>query len=464
MEDNQLNKGDCEVKKGGAVWSKKPLNEVVGVSVMGGDDDAWPSLDAGAKAALKSPSSDSLTGLSDSSLQVTGNSSSLLHKPEPVKNMNPATVTNHVAASVQKPAKRGGGSSGVYVSNGGVSKQLPASQELKVEVANNSTSGKPATVAVESHTKESAHKESPKGGTGSQPNSVNNDHHHQRNAYRRGNGGQHPRGDGSYHHNYAGKVDQNQGRDNQEWNQHRNYNNRYNNMQPQRGNNRRGGYMRPAVHNSAPFVHPPMPVPMRPFANNVMYPDVGPAMIYVQGPAPFVGPFPAPVYYSAPDPIALWHTNIVNQIEYYFSNENLVKDTYLRSKMDEQGWVSVSLIAGFKKVTALTNNVDVILDVMRHSTIVEVQDDKIRRRNDWKKWLMPPTVSGMTSRSLSQDSLTSQLQGIALDGATFKNEAHVESFSSRSSSSGEFSSQFQQVGGGDHRSSHHSGFERAAVV
>lgn len=463
MEDNQLNKGDCEVKKGGAVWSKKPLNEVVGVSVMGGDD-AWPSLDAGAKAAVKSPSSDSLTGLSDSSLQVTGNSSSLLHKPEPVKNMNPATVTNHVAASVQKPAKRGGGSSGVYVSNGGVSKQLPASQELKVEVANNSTSGKPATVAVESHTKESAHKESPKGGTGSQPNSVNNDHHHQRNAYRRGNGGQHPRGDGSYHHNYAGKVDQNQGRDNQEWNQHRNYNNRYNNMQPQRGNNRRGGYMRPAVHNSAPFVHPPMPVPMRPFANNVMYPDVGPAMIYVQGPAPFVGPFPAPVYYSAPDPIALWHTNIVNQIEYYFSNENLVKDTYLRSKMDEQGWVSVSLIAGFKKVTALTNNVDVILDVMRHSTIVEVQDDKIRRRNDWKKWLMPPTVSGMTSRSLSQDSLTSQLQGIALDGAAFKNEAHVESFSSRSSSSGEFSSQFQQVGGGDHRSSHHSGFERAAVV
>ena len=46
--------------------------------------------------------------------------------------------------------------------------------------------------------------------------------------------------------------------------------------------------------------------------------DVGPAMIYVQGPAPVVGPFPAPVYYSAPDPISLWHTNIVNQIEYYF--------------------------------------------------------------------------------------------------------------------------------------------------
>ncbi|GJU04626.1 heat shock cognate 70 kDa protein-like protein [Tanacetum coccineum] len=30
--------------------------------------------------------------------------------------------------------------------------------------------------------------------------------------------------------------------------------------------------------------------------------DVGPAMIYVQGPAPFVGAFAAPVYYSHPDP------------------------------------------------------------------------------------------------------------------------------------------------------------------
>lgn len=32
------------------------------------------------------------------------------------------------------------------------------------------------------------------------------------------------------------------------------------------------------------------------------------------------------------------------------SDENLIKDTYLRQKMDEQGWVPISLIAGFKKV------------------------------------------------------------------------------------------------------------------
>lgn len=35
----------------------------------------------------------------------------------------------------------------------------------------------------------------------------------------------------------------------------------------------------------------------------------------------------------------------------YCSNENLVKDTYLRSNMDEQGWVPISLIAGFNRVS-----------------------------------------------------------------------------------------------------------------
>nr|KAJ0214793.1 hypothetical protein LSAT_V11C400212970 [Lactuca sativa] len=57
---------------------------------------------------------------------------------------------------------------------------------------------------------------------------------------------------------------------------------------------------------------------------------------------------PPPMFFAVPDPSL--HARIVTQIDYYFSNENLVKDTYLRQNMDEQGWVPVSLIAGFKKV------------------------------------------------------------------------------------------------------------------
>lgn len=33
------------------------------------------------------------------------------------------------------------------------------------------------------------------------------------------------------------------------------------------------------------------------------------------------------------------------------SNENLIRDTYLRQNMDEHGWVPVALIAKFRKVS-----------------------------------------------------------------------------------------------------------------
>ncbi|KAI3786572.1 hypothetical protein L1987_40342 [Smallanthus sonchifolius] len=40
---------------------------------------------------------------------------------------------------------------------------------------------------------------------------------------------------------------------------------------------------------------------------------------------------------------------LIRCLSFFASNENLVRDTYLRRNMDEQGWVSVSLIAGFNK-------------------------------------------------------------------------------------------------------------------
>ncbi len=42
--------------------------------------------------------------------------------------------------------------------------------------------------------------------------------------------------------------------------------------------------------------------------------------------------------------------NLQSQIEFYFSDENLANDIYLRSKMDAIGCCSMELIAGFKRV------------------------------------------------------------------------------------------------------------------
>lgn len=49
--------------------------------------------------------------------------------------------------------------------------------------------------------------------------------------------------------------------------------------------------------------------------------------------------------------------------EYYFSTENLERDFFLRRKMDQQGFLPVSLIASFRRMQALTTNAALILEV-----------------------------------------------------------------------------------------------------
>jgi la-related protein 1 len=48
---------------------------------------------------------------------------------------------------------------------------------------------------------------------------------------------------------------------------------------------------------------------------------------------------------------------LVNQIEYYFSMDNLCKDIFLRSKMDDQGFIPISVIANFNRVSTLVATV-----------------------------------------------------------------------------------------------------------
>ncbi|MFS7955024.1 putative la-type HTH domain, winged helix-like DNA-binding domain superfamily [Helianthus anomalus] len=426
--DGSDNSGGGGAKK--PVWNRPSSNGVVdGFSpVMGA---AWPALGESTKPNLKSSSTESLKTLSDGSLspalQVTG-SSSPSHKQASAVNMNSASATNHVAPSKQRSMKRGGGNSGANVSANGVVSQQPTSQDSVVEPPH-STSGKAGNAAELASPRDHAHREPQKGGFVSQSHGGN-DHHHQRGSYRRGGGGQHPRGDGSYHHNYGGKRDHDRG--NQEWNQHsRSFNNRDTHLQSQRGFSR--GYIRPSVHTTAPFIPPPMAVPIQPFGNNMMYPDVAPPVFYYPNPLPPPMPFGAPLspmYYSDPVLIA----NIVSQIDYYFSNENLVRDTYLRRNMDEQGWVSASLIAGFKKVSSLTDNVQLILDVMRTSTLVEVQGDKLRRRNDWMKWIMPAPGQYLnpSSPQTNHEELLSHIQGLTLPASP--NQVTVDTQFSRPSS------------------------------
>ncbi|KAG5620916.1 hypothetical protein H5410_006134 [Solanum commersonii] len=186
-----------------------------------------------------------------------------------------------------------------------------------------------------------------------------------------------------------------------------------------------------------------------------------PSVFYLPGPFPdsFRGPMFSPVpFFHVPD--TQWHTRIVNQMDYYFSNENLIKDTFLRQNMDEHGWVPVTLIAGFKKVMELTDNIQLILNAVRFSTVVEVQGEKLRRRNEWFHWLLPSvqnsTVSNPQSLQKSTpDLLVENFQRVAFDDKTVTHgnaEAHLSRSSSAelSTPSEQFGNEMAGQAGGQH--------------
>ncbi|CAK9143844.1 unnamed protein product [Ilex paraguariensis] len=282
---------------------------------------------------------------------------------------------------------------------------------------------------------------------GSQFHTVN-DHSSQRNSSHRGNFGPRPYGD-AMHRNGHG-VRHNQGR---EWNGPRGSNARDVHMPQQMAPPPPRGFIQSPPPSPSPFI---APSPVRPYANPMGFDMVGPFYYLPTLPpdsfrgVPFVAhgspppPPPPPMFYPLVD-LSL-PALLLNQIDYYFSDENLVKDNFLRSKMDDHGWVPITLIASFPRVQCLTSNIQFILDSLRASTVVEVQGDKVRRHNEWRKWLPAnarfPTDSGSQSPGGSTDDvLAASFQVVSLNGVTTDQNSnlgaadnHVEVFPGRYSS------------------------------
>lgn len=100
----------------------------------------------------------------------------------------------------------------------------------------------------------------------------------------------------------------------------------------------------------------------------------------------------ASAYGPYPDHHAL--VNMVTmQLEYYFSIDNLCKDVYLRKHMDSQGFVFLNFIAGFKRIQALTQDIEFLRFASLESTLIDVikgEDgiDRLRRKEGWEKWVL----------------------------------------------------------------------------
>ena len=81
------------------------------------------------------------------------------------------------------------------------------------------------------------------------------------------------------------------------------------------------------------------------------------------------------------------------QMEYYFSVDNLCKDTFLRKNMNSQGFVPLELVAGFNRIKQLTSDLGMVRDVCFESNLLEtrVAEDEsvwLRKGVDWQQWVM----------------------------------------------------------------------------
>ncbi|KAI8072163.1 uncharacterized protein B0P05DRAFT_573094 [Gilbertella persicaria] len=117
-----------------------------------------------------------------------------------------------------------------------------------------------------------------------------------------------------------------------------------------------------------------------------------------------------PRFFNRPNPSAYLNVDpevlksyICQQIEYYFSVDNLCKDLFLRSQMDAEGYVPLSLIAGFNRVRGLTSDMSLVRGSLNLSKILEVkqQEDELflRKKEGWETWVLPAAGTAATTKT-----------------------------------------------------------------
>lgn len=149
-----------------------------------------------------------------------------------------------------------------------------------------------------------------------------------------------------------------------------------------------GGYV-----NYAPYL--PQPIGFLPGSGQPIF-TASPAFNPNSGTAPlnldpaaqqgFIAP---PVFYPQfvnEDPITL----VSNQVDYYFSDGNLVKDEYLRKQMNSKGFVPLTKLIEFKRLNLLTGgDLNLLKTVILSNPKLEFANDKVRLKEKWELWILP---------------------------------------------------------------------------
>ncbi|CAD5216739.1 unnamed protein product [Bursaphelenchus okinawaensis] len=133
-----------------------------------------------------------------------------------------------------------------------------------------------------------------------------------------------------------------------------------------------------------------------PTPNALLSPNGVPPVARPPGVPPMLQPFYPAFSGVAPVPLLTEFRNedikavLCKQIEYYFSVDNLQKDFFLRRRMDKNGYLPLTLISSFPRVSNLTRDLSVIANALMDSDKVELdsQNLRVRTRFNPEEWPM----------------------------------------------------------------------------
>ncbi|KAJ7039883.1 winged helix DNA-binding domain-containing protein [Mycena alexandri] len=91
-------------------------------------------------------------------------------------------------------------------------------------------------------------------------------------------------------------------------------------------------------------------------------------------------------------PIDRLRQEILSQLEFYLSPDNMAQDLYLRQQMDSQGWVRIEMLASFKRVQSKTSDINLVRDVLGLSHYAELRGDWVRSTEGWERFVLPTAL------------------------------------------------------------------------
>jgi len=122
------------------------------------------------------------------------------------------------------------------------------------------------------------------------------------------------------------------------------------------------------------------------------------------------------------------------QLSYYFTEENLTKDIYLRNQMDSEGYVPVSLLAGFNRIKQLTNEEEKVYQALAEVPTLQVNGNKVRLIEDPERWVLSNNSNYELYSPTSSPSQPQPAPQLSLEASTFWKYVDVNPFSPRTKS------------------------------